>query len=166
MTLSIYSASLPVFTRLLTNLLGLLDKAEAYAKERKFDVDVLVEDRLAPDMNPFKFQVQSATDHAKFVASRLTGQTPPSWPDDETTVEQLKARVRKALDYLKTFSEADFAGADDREVTVRIGGEPRTISGETYFLTRALPNFYFHYTTAYAILRKNGVPIGKSDYLR
>ena len=116
-------------------------------------------------MNPFKFQIQSATDNAKFAVSRLTATTPPSWPDTETTFDELKARVQKALDYLKGFSEADLAGGDDREVTVRIRGEERKLTGETYFLTRALPNFYFHVTTAYAILRKNGAPIGKNDFL-
>jgi hypothetical protein len=165
MTLSIYSASVPVFTRLLTNLLAIMDKAEAYAKERKIDLSYLVNDRLAPDMNPFKFQIQSATDNAKFAVSRLAGTAPPSWPDTETTFEELKARVQKALDYVKTFSETDLAGGDDREVTVRIRGEERKLTGETYFLTRALPNFYFHVTTAYAILRKNGAPIGKNDFL-
>jgi hypothetical protein len=165
MTLSIYSATVPVFTRLLTNLLAIMDKAEAYAKERKIDLAYLINDRLAPDMNPLKFQIQSATDHAKFAVSRLSGRTPPSWPDTEATFEELKARVQKALDYVKSFSEADLAGGDDREVTVRVRGEERKMAGETYFLTRALPNFYFHVTTAYAILRKNGVPIGKNDYL-
>ena len=165
MTLSAYSATVPVFTRLLTNLLGVIEKAEAYAKERKFDVNVFVEDRLTPDMNPFKFQIQSATDHTKFAVSRMAGKTPPSWADDEKTMDELKARIQKALDYLKTITEADLAGGDDRDVTIRVGGEPRTVKGDSYFLARALPNFYFHYTTAYAILRTGGVPVGKSDYL-
>ena len=165
MTLSIYSASVPVFTRLLTNLLAILEKAEAYAKERKIDLDYLLNDRLAPDMFSLKRQVQNATDHAKFAVSRLAGRPAPSWPDTEATFDELKARVQKALDYLKTFSEADLAGADDKEVPVRINGEERTLKGDAYFLGRALPNFYFHLTTAYAILRKNGVPIGKGDYL-
>lgn len=165
MTISIYSATVPMLTRQLTSLLAILHKAEAYAAERKFDVNVFVEDRLAPDMLPFKFQVQSATDHAKFTAARLSGQTPPVWPDEEKTFEDLKARIGKALDYLKSFSEADLAGGDDREVTVRVGGQERKISGETYFFNRALPNFYFHVTTAYDILRKGGVPIGKGDFL-
>jgi len=165
MTLSIYSATVPMLTRQLNSLLAILEKAEAYALERKFDVNVFVEDRLAPDMAPFKFQVQSATDHSKFIVSRLSGRTAPAWPDDETTFEQLKARVRKALDYLKEFGEADLAGGDDRDLTLRIGGQDRTVKGEAYFLNRGLPNFYFHVTTAYAILRKGGVPIGKGDFL-
>src|SRR4051794_28138501 len=100
MPITIYSATVPVFTRLLTNLLAIMNKAEAYAAERKIDLGVFVNDRLAPDMNPFKFQIQSATDHAKFAVSRLSGTPSPSWPDTETTFEELKARVQKALDYL------------------------------------------------------------------
>ena len=164
MSVTIYSASVPVFTRLLTNLLALLDKAEAYATERKIDLNYLVNDRLAPDMYPLKGQVQNATDHAKFAVARLSGRTPPSWPDDEQTIDELKARIQKALDYLKTFSEADLAGTDAREITIRSGGQERQVMGDAYFLNRALPNFYFHYTMAYAILRKNGVPVGKGDY--
>lgn len=165
MTFSIYSATVPVLTRQLNSLLAILEKAEAYAAERKFDVDNFVDTRLAPDMLSFKFQVQSASDHAKFIAARISGKTPPSWPDEEKTFADLKARVGKALDYLKTFTEADFAGADDRDVTQRIGGQERVMKADTYFLNRGLPNFYFHVTTAYAILRSAGVPIGKGDFL-
>ena len=165
MTISIYSATVPVLTRQLTSLLAILNKAEAYAAERKFDVNVFVEDRLAPDMNPFKFQIQSASDHAKFTAARLSGKTPPAWPDDEKTFDELKARLQKAIDYLKTFTETDLAGGDDRDVTLRSGGQDRVIKGDAYFFNRALPNFYFHVTTAYAILRKGGVPVGKGDFL-
>jgi hypothetical protein len=165
MTISIYSATVPMLTRQLTSLLAILGKAEAYAAERKFDVNVFVEDRLAPDMHPLRFQIQSATDHAKFTVARLSGKTAPSWADEEKTFEELKARIGKAIDYLKSFTEADLAGGDEREVTVRIGGEERKISGETYFINRSLPNFYFHVTTAYDILRKSGVPVGKGDFL-
>lgn len=165
MTFSLYSATVPVLTRQLNSLLAILNKAEAYAAERKFDVDNFVDTRLAPDMLSFKFQVQSASDHAKFIAARISGKTPPSWPDEEKTFADLKARVGKALDYLKTFTEADFAGADDRDVTQRIGGQERVMKADAYFLNRGLPNFYFHVTTAYAILRSAGVPIGKGDFL-
>jgi uncharacterized protein len=165
MTLSIYSATVPVLTRQLTSLLAILDKAEAYAAERKFDVNNFVESRLAPDMLTFKFQIQSASDHAKFIVARLAGKAAPSWPDDEKTFEDLKARIGKALDYVKSFTESDLSGGDDRDVTLRIGGQERTIKGDAYFLGRGLPNFYFHVTTAYAILRKGGVPIGKGDFL-
>ena len=165
MSFSIYAATVPMLTRQLTSLLAILDKAEAYAAERKFDVDVFVEDRLAPDMLPFKFQIASAADHAKFIAARLAGQTAPAWADDETTFAQLKARLQKALGYLKTFKPADLEGGEDRDVVQRIGGQERIMKGSDYFLNRALPNFYFHVTTAYAILRKGGVPIGKRDFL-
>jgi hypothetical protein len=165
MPISIYSFSVPVFTRKLTALLAILNKAEAYATERKIDLTYLVNDRIAPDMIPLKGQIQIATDHAKFGAARLAGRTAPSWPDDETTFEQLKARVQKALDYLATFSEADLAGSDDREITVKVSGQERQLKGEDYLLNRALPHFYFHVVTAYDILRKNGAPIGKGDYM-
>lgn len=165
MTLSIYSATVPVLTRQLAALLAILDKAEAYATEKKFDVDVFVQDRLAPDMLPLKFQISSASDHAKFIVARLSGKAPPVWPDDEKTFADLKGRVRKALDYLKTFGPADLEGGDDRDLTIRMGGQERVVKGEKYVLDRALPNFYFHVTTAYAILRKGGVPIGKGDFL-
>jgi hypothetical protein len=165
MTLSVYSATVPLLTRQLTSLLGVLTKAEAFATERKFDVNNFVEARLTPDMNPFKFQIQSASDHSKFISSRLAGKTPPSWPDDEKTFADLKARLQKALDYLATFVEADFVGGDDRELTLRIGGQDRQIKGDDYFLNRGLPNFYFHVTMAYAILREGGVPVGKGDFL-
>ncbi len=154
-----------MLTRQLNSMLGVLTKAEAYAVERKYDVDNFVETRLAPDMNPFKFQVQSASDHAKFIASRLAGKTPPAWADDEKTFAELKARIQKALDYLGTFAEADLVGGDDRDVTTRIGGQERVIKGDDYFLNRALPNFYFHVTMAYAILRHGGVPVGKGDFM-
>jgi hypothetical protein len=165
MTLSIYSATVPVLARQLSALLGILDKAEAYAAAKKFEADVFVQDRLVPDMLPLKFQICSATDHAKFIAARLSGKTAPVWADDEKTFADLKARLQKGIDYLKTFTSADLQGGDDRDVTVRIGGQERTIKGERYVLDRALPNFYFHVTTAYAILRKGGVPIGKGDFL-
>lgn len=165
MAISIYSVTVPVLTRQLTALLRILDKAEAYAQERKFNADNFVEARLAPDMHPLKFQIQSASDHAKFIAARLSGKAPPAWADDETSFADLKARLQKAIDYLKGFAEADLAGGDQRDVVQRIGGQERTIKGDVYLLTRALPNFYFHVTTAYDILRHNGAPIGKGDFL-
>lgn len=165
MTISIYSSTVPVLTRKLTALLAILNKAEAYAAERKFDADVFVGERLAPDMHPLKFQISSVTDHAKFIAARLSGKTPPVWPDDEKSFADLKARVQKAIDYLATFTPEDLEGAATCPITTRIQGQDKTITGEEYFLTRALPNFYFHLTTAYALLRKGGVPVGKGDFL-
>lgn len=165
MTFNMYAASVPVFTRMLTNLLAIMDKAEANAAERKFDVNVLVNSRLAPDMLPFKAQVLIASDHAKGCASRLAGKPVPSWPDDEVTFDDIKARVRKALDFLATTVPADFDGAETREITLKLGGNEMVSSGQDYLLGRALPNFYFHVTMAYAILRHNGVPVGKRDFI-
>ncbi|KKB78078.1 hypothetical protein VW35_13305 [Devosia soli] len=165
MTLSMYSASVPVFSRMLKNLLAIFEKAEAYAAEQNIDLQSFVETRLAPDMIPLSGQVQIATDGAKGVSARLAGKPLPSWPDDEKTFAELKQRLQKAIDYLATFSPEDFAGSDDRTVTIKIGGQDTELTGETYLLNRGLPNFYFHVTTAYDILRHKGVPIGKKDYL-
>jgi len=165
MTISMYGMTVPVFTRLLTNLLGVMDKAEAYAAERKFDTAVLVNARLAPDMFPFIRQVTTATDHVKGCVSRLAGQPIPSWPDDETTFAELRARIQKALDLLATVKEADLEGSDTRDVTLKMGGKDVSMNGQTYLTERALPNFFFHVTTAYAILRHAGVPVGKRDYI-
>jgi hypothetical protein len=165
MAISMYTASVTVFSRMLTNLLAILNRAEAYAGDRKFKVDVLVNQRLAPDMLPLSSQIQIATDAAKGAVARLSGREIPSWPDTETTFSDLKARVRKTLDYLATYKPADIDGSDDKQVVIKIAGEDVSIRGEDYLLGRATQNFYFHVTTAYAILRHNGVPIGKRDYL-
>lgn len=165
MTLSMYSASVPVFSRMLTNLLAVFEKAEAFAAEQNIDLQTFVETRLAPDMIPLSGQVQIATDGAKGVSSRLAQKPVPSWADDEVTFADLKARLQKGIDYLATFSAEDFVGSDNRTVTIKIGGNDTELAGDTYLLNRGLPNFYFHVTTAYDILRHKGVPIGKRDYL-
>ena len=165
MTLTMYSASVPVFTRMLTNLLAILEKTETWADERKIKTQVLVDSRLAPDMYPLRGQIQIATDHAKGAPSRLAGKPVPSWADDEVTLDDLKARIQKTLDYLATFNAAEFEGSDTRDVTIRVGGKEVQVAGETYLFNRAFPNFYFHITTAYDILRHNGVPVGKSDFI-
>jgi hypothetical protein len=165
MSLSTYSITVPVFTRALKNLSAILTKAAAWAEERKINPSVLINARLAPDMHPLSFQVQSSTDRVKFTFARLNGTTAPSWPDTEATFPELQQRIQKALDYLATISEADLASAEDRDVTLKIGGKDTTIKGSTYVLERQLPNFWFHVTTAYDILRNQGVPIGKSDFI-
>ena len=162
---SLYASSAKLYGKLLTNLLGCLNKAEAYAAERKFNPDVLVTSRLSPDMHPLSFQIQTATDHVKGSLSRLTGREIPSWPDGEKTFAELKARVQKAIDFAAGFKEADLEGGDARIVKIKVNGVDTDLTGETYLLQRAVPNFYFHVTTAYAILRHNGVPVGKSDFL-
>ena len=164
MSLSMYAVTVPVFTRYLTNLQSILVRAEANAAERKIKPGVLAHARLAPDMHPLAFQVQSATDRVKFAMARLTGRTPPSWEDNEETLEQLRGRIDKALDYLKTFTPADVDGTDDKPLVLKVRGEDVTVPAQEHILLNALPQVFFHITTAYAILRHNGVPIGKRDF--
>jgi hypothetical protein len=165
-TLSMYQASIPVFTRALRNLKHVLQKGEAYAQERGFDANVLLQARLYPDMLPLVRQVQIATDNAKFGAARLTGTESPRFEDNETSFGELYDRLTRVIEYLGTFDEAAFAGSEDREVTVptRSRGDLK-FDGRGYLLGFATPNVYFHVTTAYAILRHNGVPVGKQDFL-
>ena len=165
MTIAIYDLTVPVYTRMLNNLLTIMDKAEANAAERKFDSAILAEARLSPDMLPFRAQIMIATDHVKGSLSRLAGREVPSWPDTEQTFDELRARIRKALDLVATIQPADLEGSEARDVTLKLGGKEVTENGLVYLTQRALPNVYFHITTAYAILRANGAPIGKRDYI-
>ncbi len=165
MSLSVYDMSVPIFTRMLSNLLAFMDKAEANAAERKFDTKVLSDMRLAPDMIPFRGQVMIATDHVKGCVSRLAGRDIPSWPDTEESFAELQTRVQKALDLLATIKPEDLQGGEARDVTLKLGGKDMIMSGQAYLTERALPNFFFHVTTAYAILRHAGVPLGKRDYI-
>lgn len=164
MSISLHASSIGVFIRNLTNLQAILAKAEAYAAERKFDPDVLVTSRLAPDMAPLSFQVQAATDRSKLFVARVIGQTAPSWADDEKTFTELKARVAKGLDYHNSIPADALDGLEDKLVPLKIRGEDVQWPALQYLLINAMPNFYFHYTTAYDILRHNGVPIGKRDF--
>jgi hypothetical protein len=165
MSVSIYDITVPVFARMLTNLLALMDKAEANAAERKFDTLVLSDARLAPDMIPLRGQIMIATDHVKGCVSRLAGQPVPSWPDTEQSFAELRQRVQKALELLKTVTPEQLNGSEERNVALVQAGKEVTMLGLDYVTQRALPNFFFHVTTAYAILRHNGVPIGKRDFL-
>lgn len=164
MTISMYTVTVATFTRMLTNLLRILEKAEANAAERKIKPEVLAASRLAPDMHPLSFQVQSATDRAKFAVARITGRTAPSWDDNEKTLEDLRGRIQKALDYLATYTEADLNGTEDKLLTLKVGGQDKDVRAEDHVLQSVHPNFYFHVTTAYDILRHNGVPVGKRDF--
>lgn len=152
------------FSRMLTNLNLLLDKAAASAEARKFKVEVLLQARLAPDQFHFIRQVQIACDTAKLGVARLTGKTAPTHEDNETTLEQLKTRIAETLDYLASVSPQDFAGAEERQVSQQ-RWEGKYLTGTDYVVQYAVPNFYFHITTAYAILRHNSVDLGKKDYL-
>ena len=165
MAITIYDQIVPPLTKMLTNLDNVLKKAEADAETRKIDPSVFVNGRLAPDMLPLTRQVQIMTDQAKGGASRLAGLEPPKWPDEEKTFADLHARIAKAIAYLNTFKPAQFDGADTRKIELKVPNATLTFTGKDYLLTNLLPNFYFHYTTAYAILRHNGVQIGKRDYL-
>lgn len=150
--------------KLLRNLDACLDKAVAFAGAKKFDPNVLIQARLAPDMFPFVRQVQAACDAAKFAAARLAGREAPSHPDTEQTIDELKKRIATVVAYLDGFSAKDFEGIEDRTVTTP-RWEGKSMTALNYFIEHAQPNFYFHYTTAYAILRHNGVDVGKRDYL-
>lgn len=166
MSISMHSVSVPVFVRMLKNLGAMLAKAQAHAEERRFDVAVLLHARLAPDMFPLARQVQIACDAAKFGVARLTDGEAPSFPDTETTVMELQERIARTVDYLLSVSPQEIDAAQARPVSVPIRGkEPLQYTGETYLKHHALPNFYFHVTTAYAILRHNGVMLGKADFL-
>ncbi|RYG13693.1 MAG: DUF1993 domain-containing protein [Burkholderiales bacterium] len=166
MPISMSSASLPIFKVMLGNLNHFLDKAQAYAETKKFEPVALMQARLAPDMLPFTSQVLTACDSAKNGIARISGITAPRFDDTETTIAELKARIQKTLDYLDTVTEDKLDGTEDKEITFPIGRDAtRTMKAEAYLKHHVLPNFFFHVTTAYALLRHNGVDIGKKDYL-
>ena len=150
--------------KLLRGLDGFLDKAVAYAATKKFDPNVLLQSRLAPDMFPLLRQVQSVCDQAKYAVSRVTGRETPSHPDTEQTIDDLKKRIATVIGYLDEYSEKDFDGIESRTVTTP-RWEGKSLTATNYFVEHAQPNFYFHLTTAYAILRHNGVDVGKRDFL-
>lgn len=152
------------FMRGLTNLEAILDKAYKYSEEKKFDVEVLLNSRLAPDQFNFIKQVQIACDTAKLCAARLANKEAPNHPDTEKTLNELKSRIQTTKSYLESFSAKDFETSSTRQIT-QARWEGKYLTGEDYFQQHAIPNFYFHLTTAYAILRHNGVAIGKKDYL-
>jgi uncharacterized protein len=162
--MSMYAASVPQMKKMLQNLDKWIEMAVANAKTRGFDANVLLQMRLAPDQYPFVRQVQSSCDTAKFTAARLTGKEAPKHPDTETTIEELHARIKAVVTYLDTFSEKDFAGASERHIDLPFA-QGKWMPGNEYLNELQIPNFYFHATTAYAILRHNGVPLGKMDYI-
>jgi len=166
MALSMYQASIPVFQHMLRNLSHILDKGAANAQARNFDPAVLAGDRLAPDMLPFTRQILIACDAAKNGVARISGLEAPKFEDNETTFPELKARIQKTLDWLATVPAAAVDGTEDKAITFPVGRDKtRTMRAQDYLLTWALPNLFFHITTAYGILRHNGVDLGKADYL-
>jgi len=166
MSITLTSASLPVFRTALSNLAHLLDKAERNAQARGFDPNVFMTMRLAPDMLPFPSQVRIACDAAKLAIARVGQLEAPKFEDNEVTLADLKARVARTLDWLSTVGDTALDGREAQEVVIPIGGgRTRTMTGESYLKHWAIPNMYFHITTAYALLRHAGVDLGKADYL-
>lgn len=165
MAISMYSVSIPRFIHTLGQLNAIFDKAIAYEQARKIDPAVLPSARLAPDMLPLTSQVQIACDAAKGVACRLSGVANPVYEDNEKTLPDLKARIEKTIAFLKTFKPEQIDGTEDKELTVKVAGNDTKFGGMQFLLGRSIPNFYFHVTTAYDILRHNGLEVGKRDYL-
>jgi len=165
MSLTMYQASIPVFVRLLGNLSAILDKATAHAEAKKIDPAIFVNARLAPDMYPLSRQVQIATDMVKGCAARLAGIDVPSYEDNETTFAELQARITKTVAFIQSVSASQIDGSEEREITLKFGSKEAHFLGQAYLLDFVIPNVHFHLTTTYAILRHNGVEIGKRDYI-
>lgn len=165
MTLSMYQASAPRFVNILGNLIHILDKAQAYVDAKKLDDAVLTGFRLYPDMLPLVKQVQIACDAAKGVVARLAGVDIPVFDDNEKTIAELKARIAQTIAFIQTLTPAQIDGTEDKDIVTKRGDKETHYKGMQFLLGHAIPNFYFHVTTAYAILRHNGVEIGKRDYL-
>jgi hypothetical protein len=165
MTISMYSLSAPRFVNTLKNLSAILDKAQAYVEAKKIDPTALTSFRLYPDMLPMSRQVQIATDTAKGAVARLSGIEIPKYEDTEKTFPELKARIAKTIEFIDSVKPAQIDGSEAREITMKLGGNDVKFPGLQYLLGHAYPNFYFHVTTAYDILRHNGVEVGKRDYL-
>jgi uncharacterized protein len=165
MTISMYAASVPVFKQMLGSLAAVLAKGAAHAEARKIDPSVLLAERLAPDMFALTRQVQIASDAAKGAAARLAGIEIPKYEDDETSFAELAARIEKTIAFLDTIQAASIDGSEERDITVTVRSGDLHFKGERFLLHWALPNFYFHVTTAYGLLRHDGVEIGKRDFL-
>jgi hypothetical protein len=160
-----YNVLVPPAIHAFENMTAILDKASAYAVARKIESTVLLHSRLYVDMFPLMRQIQIATDIVKGGAARLVGQEPPSWVDDEKTIDDLKARIAKTIDYLKSFKPQQFDGSETRAIVLKMRAGELHFTGQDYLLGFVLPNLYFHATTAYNILRHNGVELGKQDFL-
>ncbi len=166
MTISMYAASVPVFKQMLGGLSANLVKAMSHAEAKKFDPLVLLQSRLSPDMFPLTRQVQIASDFAKSVSGRLAGVDLPTDEDNETSMADLQARIARTVAFLDSLNAAQFEGSEQRNIVLRPGTQKeRTLSGQDYLLHYGLPQFFFHVTTAYALMRHNGVEIGKGDYI-
>jgi hypothetical protein len=165
MSITMHSASVPIFVRMLANVNTWLDRAEAHAAAKKFDTSVYLNTRLAPDMLPFTKQIQIACDTVKFCVARLAGVESPKFEDNETTLAELRERISATIAYVKSVPAAQIDGSEEKEVTLPRRDGPLVMTGEAYLKHFVLPNFFFHLTTAYALLRHNGVEVGKMDFL-
>lgn len=163
--ISMYQASIPRFVTILGNLMNILDKAQAHVDAKKIDPEVLTRYRLFPDMLPMSMQVQIACDAAKTVVARLSGMEVPAYAGSDKTLADLKARVADTIAFIQTVTPAQIDGTEDKAITTKRGDKETHYKGLQFLLSHAVPNFYFHVTTAYNILRHNGVEIGKRDYL-
>ena len=165
MSISMYSQSVPVFTRALNNILAWLDKAEAHATARGFEADNYLGLRLAPDMAPFTRQIQIATDSVKGCVARLSGTDAPSWPDEEATVGELRERIKKAIAFAEAADAALIDKSGESKISLPLPSGAIEFTGESFLTTFVLPNFFFHVTLTYALLRHGGVDLGKMDFL-
>ena len=165
MKATMYTLSAPVFVRMLNNLSAILDKGAAHAETKKIDPTVFLNSRLIPDMLPLTRQVQIGCDFAKGCIARLAGQEPPKWDDNEASFADLKTRVARTIEYVNGFTPAQIDGSEDRAIALQVRGDTVHTTGLPYLTQRVLPNFFFHLTTAYALLRKDGVGIGKQDFV-
>jgi hypothetical protein len=165
MSITMHSASVPMFVRMLGNLVKFIEKAEAHAQAKKFDPAVYLTARLAPDMLPFTRQVQIACDTAKFCMARLGGVEAPKHEDNEASLGDLKARIAKTLAFIQSVPADQIVGTEDKDISVPRRDGVLVMKGEAYLKHFATPNFYFHVTTAYALLRHYGVELGKADFL-
>lgn len=165
MTISLYQISVPVYTRQLSNLSAIIQKAIGYCSERKIDAAALLQARLYPDMFPLTHQVRFACNHAERGVCRLTGTEPPTRENNEATLEELATRIATAIAFVKSVEAKKMAGMEEQDITFPIGENKMTLKGIDYLFQFSMPNFYFHVTTAYSILRHNGLQIGKQDFL-
>jgi hypothetical protein len=165
MSISMHSASVPIFVRMLGNIATWLDKAEAHAAAKKFEPSVYLSARLAPDMLPFTRQIQIASDSAKFGIARLAGIEAPKFEDNEASFADLRERIRKTIEFMQSVPAAQIDGTEEKDITVPRRAGPVIMKGEFYLKHFVMPNVFFHVTTTYALLRHNGVELGKADFL-
>lgn len=165
MSISMYQASVPVFIKNLGNLSAILDKAIAFAAAKKVDHATILNWRVTPDMLTFQRQIWIAADFAKGASARLAGVEVPAWEDNEKTLQDMQARIAKTIEFCKSLPAAKIDGSEERAIEIKMGGNPVTFKGQPYLLNYAFPNFFFHMTTTYLILRQMGVEIGKKDFI-